>query len=274
MLCQLPGMRASALLRLMERWSSPAAILRAPSAELRAAGLPPALVARIVAAPRQRPATEAGLKSLERMGITAIPLPASAYPRRLRELAEPPLLLYAQGAWPPLTPMVALYGASAPDEAQAAETGALLQALARLGVAVAASFDQVDLLPASRGLVALPFGLLLARSRVPEPLRSAAAAGTVTLLSVAPVNAAPTPAVEELARAVPVALADGLLVVDGDPPPTLPRAELHCWTLAGATPNLKSVKRVRPGEAGAQRIARTLGLRGSGDRTVQQEQLW
>lgn len=277
LLCQLPGMRASALLRLTERWSSPAAILRAQSSELRAAGLPPALVARIVAAPRQRSATEAGLKSLERMGITSIPLLASEYPRRLRDLPEPPLLLYAQGAWPPPAPIVALHSPGPLTDEPAADAGTLLLALGNLGVSTAAGSDHLELLSPNRSLAVLPFGLLLARSRVPDPLRGAATAGAATLLSITPVNAAATPSAEELARDVLIALADGLLVVgDALPAHALSRAELHCWTLGGDTPgpSPRSAKRLRPGEAGAQLIARALGLRGSGDTTVQQEHLW
>ena len=50
-LCQLAGLEAPLLRQLLARWETPAAILQAPSAALRRAGLAPALVARIVAAP-------------------------------------------------------------------------------------------------------------------------------------------------------------------------------------------------------------------------------
>src|SRR3712207_5203801 len=96
LLCQIPGMDAELLQRLLQRWDDPGAILRAPSARLREAGVPAALVARIVAAPRQRGAVEAGLKSLARMGIVTIPLPAASFPSTLRSLPQPPLLLYIQ----------------------------------------------------------------------------------------------------------------------------------------------------------------------------------
>src|ERR687886_446256 len=59
-LCQLAGLEAPLLRQLLARWETPAAILRAPSAALRAVGLAPALVARLVAAPRQRATAAAG----------------------------------------------------------------------------------------------------------------------------------------------------------------------------------------------------------------------
>src|SRR6478672_7787018 len=72
LLCQIPAMDGALLLRLRDRFQTPSAILQAPSSELRALGMSPGLVARIVAAPRQRAATEAGLRSLQRMGIRAV----------------------------------------------------------------------------------------------------------------------------------------------------------------------------------------------------------
>src|SRR3712207_2685922 len=86
LLCQIPGMDAALLRRLFERWTDAGSILRAPSSELRAVGVPPALVARLVAAPRQRGPTEAALRSLERMGIVPVPLLAPDYPQRLCDL--------------------------------------------------------------------------------------------------------------------------------------------------------------------------------------------
>src|ERR687886_698766 len=79
-LCQLAGLEAPRLRQRLARWGTPTAILHAPSAALREDGLSPALVARIVAAPRQRATTAAGLQSLQHLGIVPLPLLAPAYP--------------------------------------------------------------------------------------------------------------------------------------------------------------------------------------------------
>ncbi len=271
-LCQIPGMRAALLRPLIERWGTPEAVVRAPSSELRSLGLPPAIVARVVAAPRQRAAAAAGLQSLERMGIQTISLLDDGYPRRLHDLPEPPLLLYAQGTWPVPSPCVAVLQPALPAESDE-ELAALVRAIHHLGAAVAAEHLSLALLPLSRGVGVVPFGLLLARSRVPDPLREAVAAGQATLLSVASVNAAPTVTAEELARHVLLTLADGIVLTKGAEIalPTL-RPDIHLWTLAGSSSG--SIKRLRPGEAGARTIARAIGIRPAGDTQVTQERLW
>ncbi len=279
LLCQIPGMQAAVLLQLVEHWPTPASILRAPSSELRALGLPPALVARVVAAPRQRPATEAGLKGLERMGIVPLPLLDPRYPERLRRLPAPPLLLHVQGGWPPPAPALAFRRAGELDDVRGQEMSELLSALAGLGIPLAAGGADLRLLPPNRSTAILPFGLLLARSRVPDGLRDAAMAGRSTLVSVGPVNAPATPPAEETAWHVLLALADGLLIVGGREA-ELPavRPELHIWHIAagetgGAAPT-RTRRSLRGGVVGAAAIARALGVRASGETTVRQEQLW
>jgi len=275
-LCQIPGLHASLLVRLIERWGMAGAILRAPSTELRALGLAPTLVARIVAAPRQRAATEAGIKSLERMGFIPVTYPADDYPPRLRQLPNPPLMLYAQGAWPLPAPIAALAPTAALPEEQRTAVSELLAALAGRGVHVAALYDDAALLPALPSTAVLPFGLLLARSRVPDTLREAATGGHSTLLSVAPINAPHTPAADELARQTLIAIADGLIVA-GEAPPEVAgrRAELHIWMLnEGAAKPSRRSGRLPAGTVGAETIARALGARPAGDSTVRQERLW
>jgi hypothetical protein len=265
-------MRAALLRPLIERWGTPEAVVRAPSSELRSLGLPPAIVARVVAAPRQRAAAAAGLQSLERMGIQTISLLDDGYPRRLHDLPEPPLLLYAQGTWPVPSPSTAVLQIESPSTLDE-ELAALVHALHQLGAAIAAEHTSLALLPLSRSLGVVPYGLLLARSRVPDPLREAVAAGQATLLSVASVNAAPTGMAEDLARRVLLTLADGVVMTKGTEIalPT-PRPDIHLWTLAGSSSG--SIKRLRPGEAGARTIARAIGIRLAGDTKVTQERLW
>lgn len=280
-LCQIPGMDAVLLLRLIRRWETPAAIGRAPASELRLLGVPPAIVARIVATPRQRAATDAGLRSLQRMGIATVTLLDPAYPARLRDLPGPPLVLYIQGAWPPGTPAVTLIAGTSLQAADREVARALLVSLADLGLAVMANGDEIELLPPAAALAALPFGLLLARGRVPDTLRDGVAAGRSTLVSVAPVNAQDSPTLASQARVLLLALADGV-VWAGHPLPETPpdRPDLHQWVLhSGDMPGSlhgreASPPPVRAGAAGVQAIARALGLRVVGTRTAQQERLW
>lgn len=272
-LCQIPGMDAMLLRRLVERWETPEGVVRAPASELRGLGVPPTVVARIVAAPRQRTATEAGLRSLQRMGISTLTVLDRAYPERLHRLPQPPLVLYIQGAWPPGTPGVALLSSAVLPETQQNSARSLLAALVEQGVVVIAGGEAVDLLPPTRSLAALPFGLLLARGRVPDALREAAAAGSSTLVSVAPVNAQSSPVFAAHARALLLALPDGVIRA-GDPLPELSfdRPELHKWVLPGV--ETQPARTVRKPETGAAEIVHALGLRPVGAGTAQQERLW
>ena len=273
-LCQIPGMEPALLLRLLERWESAAAILQAPSSELRGAGLAPALVAKIVAAPRQRAATLASLKSLERMRIVPVPFLAPGYPARLRDLPNAPLLLYVQGKWPAATPAVAFTSLDTGGERRQL-VAQLLLSLARVGVACLAT-DELELLPADDSIALLGFGLLLSRHRIPEALRTTVGDDRATLISVAPINAQPAAGLAEVARSIMLALADGLLLAGAAiPDPARLRPDLHVWSLdPGIGPGGRTVKHIRPGEAGAQAIARSLGVRVAGSATVEQKQLW
>lgn len=273
MLCQIPGMDAALLRRLVDRWETPAGVVRAPASELRLLGVPPTVVARIVGAPRQRTATEAGLRSLQRMRISALTLLDPGYPERLRGLAQPPLVLYIQGAWPPGAPAVALFSSATLSETEQTAARVLLAALGQLGVVVMAGSGGDELLPPVGALAALPFGLLLARGRVPDVLRDAVVAGSSTLVSVAPVNAQSSPVLTAQAHAVLLALADGVIRA-GSPLPeiTFDRPELHQWVLAGEEAQRTRTGRARETEPAA--IARALGLRPVGTGTAQQERLW
>jgi hypothetical protein len=260
------------LSRLLECYETAAGILRAPSGALRAAGVAPALVARIVAAPRQRAATEAGLKSLERMGILPLPFLAPDYPQRLRTSPEPPLLLYVQGRWP-LPPAASIAWSSNTPEHQHAIAG-LFAGLRQLGIQTMTTALHLDILPGSDALGILPFGLLLARSRVPDPLRSAVTQGRATLLSVAPVNAPATPVLETIAEQTLIALADGLVMAGASHNHAV-RPDLHHWRIGAdgfIVPN-RPEKNAR-GDTGTAIIARALGIRPLGESTVQQEPLW
>ena len=275
-LCQITGLEAPLLRRLLVRWATPDAILRAPAAALRAAGLPPALVARIVAAPRHRAAIAAGLQSLARMGIVPLPLVAPAYPARLRDSPNAPVVLYVQGRWPPVAPLVALSTDDALDAAGRAAAATLLAALHAHEITVMAAGGDLSLLPATGCLGVLPAGLLQARTQVPEALRTSVADGAATLLSVAPITAPATSELEAAAAQVLQALADGLVVAGRGAGLAVARPDLHQWHLrpAGTARAGRPMQPIPGGAAGAARIVRALGIRGVGTAQVQQERLW
>jgi hypothetical protein len=141
---------------------------------------------------------------------------------------------------------------------------------------VLATGADLRLLPAAGSIGVLAAGLFVARSQVPEGLRTSVAAGIATLLSVAPLTAQATPALEVVAATVLQALADGVVVAGTGAGPAPARPDLHHWQLrTGGAANVGHAARpIRGGVAGAERIARVLGLRAVGAARVQQERLW
>jgi hypothetical protein len=205
-----------------------------------------------------------------------LPLLAPAYPPRLREHPAAPLLLYVQGRWPSTAPTVAYVTAGPLDDAGRAEVAELLAALQARGISVLATAGDLSLLPTPGSVGVLADGLLLARAQVPAALRTSVGAGGATLLSVAPLTARATPALEGVAAVVLQALAAGLVVAGSGAGPTPARPDLHQWqlSLAGAANVGRAARQLRGGAAGAERIARVLGLRQVGTARVQQERLW
>ena len=152
----------------------------------------------------------------------------------------------------------------------------LLAALQARGITVMAAAGDLGLLPEAECLGALPAGLLRARTEVPEALRTSVADGAATLLSVAPINAPATPELEAVAAQVLQVLADGLVVAGSGGGPASARPDLHQWHLStpGAARSGRQARGIRGGAAGAERIARALGMRSVGTALMQQERLW
>ena len=275
LLCQIPGLNAALMRRLLTRWTTAAAILRAPSSELRALGVPPALISRIVAAPRQLAATVAGLKSLERMGINSVTYLSPSYPQRLSEIGDPPLLLHIQGRWPPPEPSVALIAPEQPDE-QTDTLKPFLGKILDLGIGLLVAADDLTLIPAPGSVCVLGYGSLLARSRISETMRATVQNEQATLISVVPINGQSTPTSEALALTVRATLCDGVLLATDTLPATLElRPATFCWSLAlqpSAVPTNTTV--IKPDDSGLRQITRALGVHRTSTATVQQERLW
>lgn len=104
------GIGKKQALRLLERYSSPRGIFEANAASLFAAGTPPSAMAAL----RNKDLTAAKkrLADCEDLGIALLPYTDVRYPQRLREIADPPLLLYYKGRLPAFdaVPAVAAVG--------------------------------------------------------------------------------------------------------------------------------------------------------------------
>ena len=90
------GLGSKRALKLLERFRSPEAIFRASCSELEAAGLPGA-VARSVASGCSFDDAANQHQLLRETGVTLIPIADPRYPPRLREILDPPPVLFARG---------------------------------------------------------------------------------------------------------------------------------------------------------------------------------
>lgn len=91
-----PGMGSTRVLRAMSRVESPSELLRASLTELEAAGMPAASV-RHVFEGKSRAAAEAELKQAEEQGVGILTHDCPHYPDRLREIFDPPAVLWYRG---------------------------------------------------------------------------------------------------------------------------------------------------------------------------------
>ncbi len=275
LLCQIPGLQPRHLLGLLEQWGDARAIIGAPAAMLRAAGLPPAVVARIVAGQRQVTQVAAGLKGLARLAITPIPLVSSAYPERLRQSIEPPLLVYVQGAWPPGEPLVTVtvHGPLAPEREPIIREW--LARLPQLGIMLGVGELAHELVPPVGALFAVSYGLMLARKRLPAPLHEVIRSNQATLISAVAINAPPDERGAVIAETMLLTLSAGHLALDTIAPTDvcLPLRFVLAFKDAPVDRLAAPGKRLQPNAAGARILARALGIRVTATATVQQQRL-
>lgn len=96
-LCLIDGVGPRTRKRLLERFGSSRAVLAAPSAELQEVpGIGPTLAAKIAAAPTLVDA-EAELELCRCRGIEILTEASPGYPRLLREIVDPPGVLFVRG---------------------------------------------------------------------------------------------------------------------------------------------------------------------------------
>ncbi len=92
----MPGLGTRRVLELYERYQSPVNILRAEPEELVRAGVPPAVARSLASGCTFEEAAEQ-LERAKSLGVELIPIDDERYPPRLREIFDPPFLLFVLG---------------------------------------------------------------------------------------------------------------------------------------------------------------------------------
>ncbi len=93
-----PGIGPRAAAKLLERFGSADAVYNATRSELERLRLPPEAVDSIIARDLQTTA-EAEIDEVRKLGGDILLLDDGVYPSSLREIYDPPIVLYVKGAW-------------------------------------------------------------------------------------------------------------------------------------------------------------------------------
>ena len=93
-----PGIGPRAAARLLERFGSAEAVYSATRAELEQLRLPPEAVDSIISRDL-RSRAEAEINAVKQLGGEILLLDDGVYPSSLREIYDPPIVLYVKGAW-------------------------------------------------------------------------------------------------------------------------------------------------------------------------------
>ena len=93
-----PGVGPRVCARLLEHFGSAEAVYDAPRRELNLMRLPPETVESVVARDLH-PRAEAEIERVRKLGGDILVLDDGVYPSLLREIYDPPVVLYVKGAW-------------------------------------------------------------------------------------------------------------------------------------------------------------------------------
>ena len=93
-----PGIGPRAAAKLLERFGSAEAVYKATRAELEHLRLPPETV-DIIIARDLRSRAESEIEAVKKLGGDILLLDDGVYPSSLREIYDPPIVLYVKGAW-------------------------------------------------------------------------------------------------------------------------------------------------------------------------------
>jgi DNA processing protein len=131
-----PGLGTRTAVQLIEAFRTPQRVFRAPVDELEAAGAPPGL-ARSVASGCAFEDAVTQQQKLAEWGAQLVPITDPRYPARLRQIFDPPALLYVRGRVELLGAVaIAVVGTRRPTAYGAAATGRLARDLAQAGLAI------------------------------------------------------------------------------------------------------------------------------------------
>lgn len=132
----VPGLGTLGTVKLLGRLKSPQAIFRASASELEAAGLSPSQARNIVSGYSFDDAVDQQQR-LMRAGVRLITIHDELYPQRLREIFDPPLLMFSLGR-PELlsSPSIAIVGTRRPTPYGIAASERLSADLAKAGLTI------------------------------------------------------------------------------------------------------------------------------------------
>jgi DNA processing protein len=150
----VPGLGTRTAVKLIERFRSPHAVLRASRSELEAGGIAGTVAQSISSGCSFEDAVVQQHKMREN-GAELIALPDERYPGRLREIFDPPLALFVRGRIELLgSLMLAVVGTRRPTPYGAAVTERLSGDLARAGLTIASGMARGIDTVAHRGALA------------------------------------------------------------------------------------------------------------------------
>lgn len=132
----IPGLGSRTTGQLVERFRTPQAIFRAPRSELEAAGVSPGVAQSVASGCTFDDAVGQQEKMLEH-GVTLVALPDPRYPAKLREIFDPPVVLFARGRIELLASvMLGVVGTRRPTPYGTAVAERLTADLARAGLTI------------------------------------------------------------------------------------------------------------------------------------------
>jgi DNA processing protein len=132
----VPGLGTVGSLKLLEKLKSPQAVFRASASELEGAGMSPAQARNIASGCSFEDAVDQQQKMLN-AGAELISLQDQRYPRRLREIFDPPIVLFALGRTELMpTPSIGVVGTRNPTPYGLAAAERLSADLSRAGLTI------------------------------------------------------------------------------------------------------------------------------------------
>ncbi len=138
----VPGLGTVGSLKLLEKLKSPQAIFRASASELEGTGISPAQARNIASGCSFEDAVDQQQKMIN-AGAQLISIHDARYPRRLREIFDPPILLFAIGRSELMpTPSIGVVGTRNPTPYGMAAAERLSADLARAGFTIVSGMAQ------------------------------------------------------------------------------------------------------------------------------------